>query len=83
VSNSVDFKRQVYTSVVESGTVSSLQPRSPNDTTLLISWEPPAITNGAILNYSISINLIDGSVVRQEIMVDTMLVETNLGENNV
>jgi hypothetical protein len=72
-----------YASIVESGAVSSLQARSPNDTTLLISWEPPATTNGAILNYSIGIYLINGSIVRQEITLDTMLVETNLGENNI
>jgi hypothetical protein len=62
--------------------VSSLQARSPNGTTLLISWEPPTTPNGAILNYSISINLLDGSVVRQETILDTLLIETDLGEKN-
>jgi hypothetical protein len=62
--------------------VKGLQARSPNITTLLISWEPPTTTNGVIFNYSISISLINGSVVRQEITLDTTLIETDLGENN-
>jgi hypothetical protein len=60
--------------------VSGLQARSPNDNTLLISWEPPTSPNGVILNYSISINHLDGSVVRQEITLDTNLSETRIGE---
>ena len=44
-----------------------VQAQSTNDTTLVISWEPPVSPNGNITSYSINIfNLKDGSAVRQE-----------------
>ena len=61
----------------------NLQSESANNTTLVISWEPPAIPNGNITNYSVSIiNLKDGSAVRQDnvpVEIDN-LTETNLGK---
>ena len=64
----------------ESSEVTGLQANTTSDTTLVISWEPPANPKGIILNYSISIvNLKDGSTVREENISDTFIMEANLG----
>ena len=60
-----------------------VQVQSTDDTTLVISWEPPATPNGNITSYSVSIiNLKDGSAVRQgSILLEiNNLTETNLGK---
>ena len=66
-----------------SSEVTELQAESTDDSTLVISWEPPATPNGNILSYSVSIiNLKDGSAVRLEnipVEIDN-LTETNLGK---
>ena len=60
--------------------VQNLRKNSPNDTTLIISWEPPANPNGDILSYSVSIiNLSDGSTVRDEETTSTSITQTDLG----
>ena len=64
--------------------VTGLQSRSANDTTLSISWEPPANPNGVILSYNVSIiNLSDGSTVRQETTLSTDILQANLGMTNL
>jgi hypothetical protein len=64
----------------ESSEVVNLQSESTNDTTLVISWEPPASPNGYILNYSvIIINLADGSTVRQGNTANTNITLGKLG----
>ena len=73
----------IILSFIEASEVMNLQVESANNTTLVISWEPPATPNGNILSYSVSIiNLKDGSAVRQEnVSVETdNLTETNLGK---
>ena len=68
---------------LEASEVMNLQVASTNNTTLVISWEPPATPNGNILSYSVSIvNLKDGSAVRQEnvLLEINNLTETNLGK---
>jgi hypothetical protein len=66
---------------LESSTVTNLQAESPNDTTMLISWEPPANPNGIIFHYFISIvNLHSGGLVRRERLLSMMLAESRLGE---
>ena len=68
---------------IEASQVMNLQVKSANNTTLVISWEPPATPNGNILSYSVSIvNLKDGSAVRQgNVLLDiNNLTETNLGK---
>ena len=63
-----------------SSEVTELQAESIDDTTLVISWEPPATPNGNITSYSVSmINLRDGSAVRQENTVSTTITQTDLG----
>ena len=58
--------------------VTGLERRTVNDTTLVISWEPPA--NGRILSYSVSIiNLSDGSILRQENTVSISVIQADLG----
>ena len=72
-----------HLSILEASEVTNLQAESANDTTLAISWEPPATPNGNITSYSVSIiNLKDGSGVRQEnIPVEiNNLTETDLGK---
>ena len=63
--------------------MTNLQAESANNTTLVISWGPPATPNGSILNYFVSIiNLKNGSAVRQgniPVEIDN-LTETNLGK---
>ena len=66
-----------------SSEVTNFQVQSTNDTTLVISWEPPATPNGNITSYSVSIiNLKDGSAVRQgnALLEINNLTETNLGK---
>ena len=60
--------------------VTGLERRTVNDTTLVISWEPPASPNGHILSYSVSIiNLGDGSILRQENTVSISVIQADLG----
>ena len=64
----------------ESSEVSDLQFSSPNDATLTLSWNAPAVPNGGILGYSVLIsNLNDGSTVRQGITTSTSVTESDLG----
>ena len=64
-----------------SSEVTTLQAESTSDTTLVISWEPPATPNGNILSYSVSIvNLKDGSAVRQENIETTTITQSELGK---
>ena len=66
---------------IEPSEVNSVRAVSQNDTTLLISWDPPTNPNGVIHNYTITItNLKDGSTERQKNTPSTTLLETNLGE---
>ena len=63
-----------------SSAITNLQAESTDDTTLVISWEPPATPNGNILSYSVSIiNLKDGSAVRQENTISTTITLTDFG----
>ena len=69
-----------FTCFTGSSGVTSLERRTVNDTTLIISWEPPANPNGRFLSYSISIiNLNDGSILRQENTVSISVVQADLG----
>ena len=66
-----------------SSAVTSLLADSTDDTTLVISWEPPATPNGNITSYSVSIiNLKDGSAVRREFISVELanLMAGNLGK---
>ena len=46
--------------ILESSEVLNLKSNSLNDSSLLISWNPPAVPNGIILGYTILIiNLVD------------------------
>ena len=66
-----------------SSAVTNLLAESTDDTSLIISWEPPATSNGNITSYSVSIiNLKDGSAVKQEfISVElTNVMAGNLGK---
>ena len=66
--------------VAVSSAVTNLLVESTDDTTLVISWEPPATPNGNILSYSVSIvNLKDDSAVRQENTISTSITQTGLG----
>ena len=82
-------KYNLYTSVLikhyfgyaVSSAVTHLLVESTDDTTLVISWEPPATPNGNNLSYSVSIvNLKDGSTVRQGKSGETILTLTSLGK---
>ena len=56
------------------------QVQSTDDTTLVISWEPPATPNGNITSYSVNItNLRDGSTVEHDIET-VNITQTNLGK---
>ena len=69
-----------FTCFTGSSGVTSLERRTVNDTTLIVSWEPPANPNGHILSYSVSIiNLSDGSILRQENTVSITVVQADLG----
>ena len=66
-----------------SSVITGLQQNSPNGTTLVLSWDPPANPNGNIQSYSVIItNLKDGSAVRQEMvtMNVTSILVANLGK---
>ena len=63
-----------------SSEVTNLQAESTDDTTLIISWEPPATPNGNILSYSVSVtNFKDGSVVRKENTTSSTITQIGLG----
>ena len=63
-----------------SSEVRDIRSSSPNDTTLLISWDIPAIPNGMIMNYSINIsNLANGELVTQDNTVGTSFTQSDLG----
>ena len=63
-----------------SSEVTEIQVSSTNDTTLLLSWEPPANPNGIILSYTVSVvNLADFGVVRHDSTVSTTFSQTDLG----
>ena len=57
-----------------------VQAQSTDDTTLVISWEPPVSPNGNITSYSVNItNLRDGSTVRHDIEA-AIITLTSLGK---
>ena len=58
----------------------NLQANSTNMTSVSISWDPPAIPNWHILNYSISITDIkNGNTLREAHIVNTNIHQTKLG----
>ena len=64
------------------GVVTDLQASSPNETTLVISWRPPADPNGDILSFSVSIiNIGDNSIVVQEMVNVQRYLKADLGKN--
>jgi hypothetical protein len=68
---------------IESSVVTGINVNSTNDTTLVISWKPPAYPNGDIHSYSINItNIGDGSTVRSDSKDSNIdsITETGLGE---
>ena len=61
--------------------MTDLQASSPNETTLVTSWGPPADSNGDILSYSVSItNIGDNSIVVQEMVNTQRFLKTDLGK---
>ena len=65
---------------VESSEVAHLQSYSPDDATLVITWEPPAVPDVTVLNYTVSItNLRDGDTVRQQHISITNTTQSGLG----
>ena len=70
----------IYISFSVPSAVTNLLVEFTDDTTLVISWGPPATPNGNILSYSVSIiNLKDGNAVRQENTISTTVTLTGLG----
>ena len=65
---------------IVSSRVSDIRSSNPSDTTLLISWDIPAIPNGMIMNYSINIsNLANGEIVTRDNTVGTSFTQSDLG----
>ena len=62
--------------------VTDLQANSPNETTLVISWRPPADPNHDILGFSVSIiNIGDNSIVVEEMISVQRYLKTDLGKS--
>ena len=60
--------------------VTDIQVNSPNETTLVISWEPPANPNGNINGYTVRIiNMRESSIVTQDMVSMQRFSETGLG----
>ena len=60
--------------------VTDIQVNSPNETTLVISWEPPANPNGNVNGYAVSIvNMGENSIVTQGTVSMQRFSETGLG----
>ena len=63
-----------------SSEVTGLERKTFNDSTLVVSWEPPANLSGYILQYSVSIiNLSDGSILSQKNTISVSVVQADLG----
>ena len=66
------------------GRIGDVQKSSPSNTTLVLSWEPPASPNGVILNYLVRIiNLSDGRIVSEDSLVSTMATLAGLGKQQI
>ena len=60
--------------------ITELQLRTPNETTFVITWQPPANPNGDVIHYFVSItNLKDDSEVEEDNTVSTSFTQSNLG----
>ena len=66
------------------GGIGDVQRSSSSNTTLILSWEPPASPNGVILNYLVRIiNLSDGRIVSEDSLVGTMATLAGLGKQQI
>ena len=69
-----------FVSTARPGGIGDVQKSSASNTTLVLSWEPPASPNGVILNYLVRIiNLGNGRIVSEESSVGTMATLGGLG----
>ena len=54
---------------------------TPDNTTLVLNWQPPVPTNGDILNYIVRITLNGGDdIFAEERVIDTTFTATNLSK---
>ena len=80
-SNTLDLITIHYYAFTESSEVRNLQANSSDNSSLFISWDSPAASNGVILSYSILIiDVSDGNTVLEEnTTADTnMIFQSNL-----
>ncbi len=57
---------------------------TPDNSTLVLNWQPPDPTNGDILNYivRITLNFNDKNIiVAEEVVTNTTFIATNLGKS--
>ena len=72
----------LFVSTARPGGIGDVQTSSPSNTTLVLSWEPPASPNGVILNYLVRIiDLSDGRTVSEDSSVGTMATLAGLGKH--
>ena len=67
---------------VVSGAVIDLKTKSPDNSTLVISWRPPTTPNGNLISYTVRIeNLRDETTLRD--IADVNAVTTSLAEYKI
>ncbi len=60
--------------------VKNVESETPDNTTLVLNWQPPDPTNGDILNYTVKIRVNDGDVIIT--VTNTTFTATNLSKQS-